>query len=164
MQTYPDVVTQPAACTAQSLFRNGAQPLISGCLQVAAITSRILALKSMLGSREGLDLVWMLEREPRCASVAVLQTSSASSHYDMAGSCCRTEKGTDQRTQSSMSAAHRMRAGLICRDALCDDQPQKAQVLPVHRLLVASMNQMYMQLMSLRVSFHYQPALHGASS
>ena len=41
-----------------------AHGLIVG-LQVAAITGRVLALQAMLGSREGLDLVWMLEREPR---------------------------------------------------------------------------------------------------
>ena len=36
-----------------------------GCVQVQAITARLLALRTLLGKHDDIDIIWMLERAPR---------------------------------------------------------------------------------------------------
>ena len=89
-------------------------------MQVAAVSSRVLALRSMLGSRDELDLVWMLEREPRSvyqllpAVMPLCSTGFAPEHISL-----DTVMHCDAPEQVSLDTVLHCDEALSCLQSMC---------------------------------------------
>ena len=97
------------------------------CLQVAAVSARVLALRTMLGSRDNLDLVWMLEREPRHVQQCMLTWHCMKPLSVLMCILCSLSKAQE------LGCFVKLSLRLLCR------------------LLLADLASMYQQLMSVRV-------------